>query len=510
MPTPSILFRNADDQAKAVKNEPAFFRDLNLDRVCDMVAAGKVEYDLKPLFYTRLTDAAAVAFRQAAMQDLEREDLLASVGRFATDMQAVREHLAQAEKLSYPLQKKRWRLDAVDLYCEAVRRFAQALEVAELRSEAFRALRDYLGAHTAAESFTSMASEAAQLKRDLGSIMYVILLTNDGFQVSGYGGEADYASEVSETFRKFRVGKVKDHAVQFSDWPDMNHLEAAALDFVARLNPEVFQRLDLFAARHSAFIDDVVETFDREVQFYVGFLESIRPFKLAGLSISYPEVSEDDKGVRATKAFDMALAAKMIADKRPVIANDFRLDGAERIVVVTGPNQGGKTTFARMFGQLHYLASLGYPVPGSDTRLLLFDAIYTHFERQESVAAQRGKLEDDLVRIHDILKRATPRSIVILNEIFASTSLKDAVTLAGRVFDRIEELDVLCVCVTFLDELSSRSPRTVSMVSAVQPDNPSERTFKIARRPSDGLAYALSIAQKYRLTYECLRERLGL
>jgi DNA mismatch repair protein MutS len=482
--------------------------DLRLDQVIASVVGDADEYNLRPLFLAPLTSVESVEYRQGVCRDLEDAALVAHVRAFARRLRTMREQLAHGEMHSR-YRKLRWFAGAVGTYCEAVTTLAQNLATADMQSQGLRSLRGYLDDYVASEAFATLVADTAAITAELASVKYRLHIGADQVRVARAAEkpEADYAAETARVFERFRTDAPAP-TFTASATAEMYALEGAVLDTVAQIYPQVFARLEAYAVQHLGYLDPAIAAFDRDVHFYLDYLAYIDDLRSGGLAFCFPKVSATSKAIFGQAAFDLALAHRL-HDPAAIVTNDFRLDGPERILVVTGPNQGGKTTFARMVGQMHFLAGLGLPVPGSEARLLLTENVLTHFQRREKVENQRSELEIGLLHVRRILERAGARSLIILNEVFSSTSLTDAVFLNKAVLAQISDLDALCVCVTFLDELSTLNEKTVSMVSSVDPDDPDIRTFKVIRRPADGLAYAAAIAAKYQLSYESVKRRVG-
>lgn len=508
----SILFKENNSVIKKEVLEPNalhFLSDLNLDQIIDAITFGKEEYNLKPFFLTPLSDLDQIEYRHEIMQDVEKTDLIENLKSFAENMQRMRKFLTIAEKLYYKYQKERLFLDAVKIYCDSVSTLEKFLSKGKIKSQGFLAFREYLTNYLQSERFNTLYKETNKIIADLSSVKYCVHINGLRVQVQNYNSETDFSAEIEESFAKFKQGAVKNYLVKYSHQMEMNHVESQILDGVASLYPEFFLQLDIFNEKNRAFQDQTIVLFDREIQFYIAYLDYIATINKS-LKFCYPTISITEKEVYSYDGFDLALAKKLIQENSSVICNDFYLQQKERILIISGPNQGGKTTFARTFGQLHYLASIGCPVPGRKAKFFLFDKLFTHFEKEESIKLLRGKLEDDLIRVNDILNKCTPNSIIIMNEIFTSTTLQDAIFLSKKILERIIQLDLLCVWVTFIDELASFSEQTISMVSTISAENPSLRTFKIVRSPANGLAYALSLAEKRSLTYKIIMNRIKL
>lgn len=509
----SILFPAREQHGEPRQTDaPTCFKDLNLDLIFAPIFKTKKEFELEAFFFTSLHNPEIIIYRQDVMRELEDDELRALFSGFSKTvydlgqyMNMLRSSLASQDGWYNNYLTRGQMLDYVERYCRAVLTLSEGLSTLTLRSAGLRGFAEYLSTYCVSERYTGLRARVKQLRSEFSTVEYCMLIKNGTIRVRKYEGQADHSKEILKTFEKFRQGDVKDYRHKVMQEPHAAHVEAAVLNMLAELYKDIFTDLSGFCSKYLHFDDETILRFSREIQFYLSWLDFIKPLRQTNLPFCYPRLCNTAESLYSFDGFNLALA-RMEYSK--TVVNDFRLNEPERIMVVTGPNQGGKTTFARAFGQVHYLASLGLCVPGREAALYLFDNILTHFEREEDLSSLNGKLQDDLVRLRALLGRATSQSIIIVNEIFASTTLSDALSLGGNMMDIFAALGAPVVLVTFLDELASHGPETVSMMSTVREDDPTDRTFKIIRKPPDGLAYAIHIAGKHGLTYEQLCGRL--
>ncbi len=494
----------------AVSGEPApdaLFVDLNLDQLVRSLTEKREEYDLAELYRIVPPELGTVVYRQEVGRDLGDPTVRTVALEFAQRFRDVRSDLRRAEQRAHPLQRARWVLTALSRYGTAVEALADGLSGVPIRSHAFVSVRDELARYRGSPRFRSLRVATGELEREFAAIRYVVRIRGRRVDVAPYRGEPDYGAEIDATFARFERSAEKEYRFSFPHGPDVNTVESRILDLVAARFPEPFGRLAAIARDAPRLLEPALSRFDRELQFYLAYLELADRLATGSLACSYPEISADGREVAVEGAFDPVLALRATVPTAPIVPNDFSLRPPEQVLVVTGPNQGGKTTFARAFGQVFYLARLGLPVPARSARLPFTDRVLSHFGTAEGMGDGRGRLKDDLLRVHDLLDRSTERTVVVLNESFGSTSVEDAVLLGRSVLRRLVDRGALAVCVTFLDELSRLGPETASMVAGVAPDDPTRRTFRVERRAADGRAFAIALAERHGLAYAALRRR---
>ncbi|MDX6740097.1 MutS-related protein [Actinocorallia sp. A-T 12471] len=482
--------------------EPGCLTDLRCDVIAGALAAA-AGADAAAYLRGAPRDPVLVAARQAVFRALEDPALAAAARRFCAAASSARRRLDRVARTGHVPQAGRRLAELVADHAAAVEEFAAALRPAP---PGLTALAEDLAELVAAPSFTVPRDEARALLARLAEVRYDVLLRGDEITVVPCepGQVPAFADRARAVFARFHGDGLADPPARPADDSSLDVVEAAVLDLVAEVHPSVFADVAAFHARHRAFLPEGLARLDRDLRFCLGYLDVLAPLRDAGLPVCYPDVSVTDRTFEAHDLYDLALAVERSGR---VVPNDVTAGPGERVIVVSGPNQGGKTTLSRAFGQLHHLAGLGCPVPARRARVFLPDRVLTHYERAESLANPASRLQEEQARLRALLAEATGDSVVVLNEIFMSTTSSDALALSRPLLDTLLDRGVLCLWVTFLDELSRAHPSVVSMVAETEGED-ARRTYRIVRGVADGQSHARTLAERYGLTYEKLSLRL--
>jgi hypothetical protein len=189
----------------------------------------------------------------------------------------------------------------------------------------------------------------------------------------------------------------------------------------------------------------------REVGFYVAALNLYENLRRRRLPTCRPAVRSVDGGLRARGLYSPLLA---IRGEKPVPSD---LDATDsNLVVVTGANQGGKSTVLRAVGLAQLMSQCGMFAPAEEFTAAPVQAVFTHFRREEDDSMQSGKFDEELARMSSIADRITPGSLLMCNESFASTNERDAATVGGDVILALRDAGITVHLVTHQYELAAR------------------------------------------------------
>jgi MutS domain V len=190
-----------------------------------------------------------------------------------------------------------------------------------------------------------------------------------------------------------------------------------------------------------------------ELAFYVGCLNLHEQLAEKREPNTFPvPVGADERRHSFRGLYDVCLTLTV---QEPLVGNDADADGKD-LVIITGANQGGKSTFLRSIGLAQLMMQCGMFVPAESFRCNVCDGVFTHFKREEDVTMESGKLDEELGRMSDIVDNMPPNGLLLFNESFAATNEREGSEIARQITSALLENRIKMFFVTHLYEFAHR------------------------------------------------------
>jgi hypothetical protein len=255
-----------------------------------------------------------------------------------------------------------------------------------------------------------------------------------------------------------------------------------------------------------------------ELSFYLGAAAVQRKWISEGFTVTTPAILEK-REIRASifGSGNTSLLGRLSNDR--VIRNDIVSDKGHSLFVITGPNNGGKTTYIRQVGQMYWLAHLGMGLPADKAEVSAIDAIFTSFNTEDNTAEGTGLYLTELKRIAQFSRpksgqpRMTPYSIVFFDEFANGTDHEESVKRTKIVLDYLSQKGVTAYFTTHKHEIADmveagKLPGAVNLGAEVRRNGDGiDTTYRILRNAKEK-SYGYIQAEAMGITPESLRTYL--
>jgi hypothetical protein len=217
-----------------------------------------------------------------------------------------------------------------------------------------------------------------------------------------------------------------------------------------------------------------------ELAFYIGALNAHERLAAKSEPTCFPvPLPRTDTAFSATGIYDPCLALTI---GTRTVGNDISADG-KPLVMITGANQGGKSTFLRSIGLAQLMMQSGMYVAASALRASVCHGLFTHYKREEDATMTSGKLDEELARMSDIIAHVTPGSLLLCNESFASTNEREGSEIARQIVRAMRGAGIRVCYVTHLHDLARSfytEPGSAALFLRAERQPDGRRTFRLA------------------------------
>jgi hypothetical protein len=424
-------------------NADALAQDLGLEVVLDAMARGDgfLHEVGRVGLLNGITDQNVIRYRQEIFIDCSRNE------QIVRDMYATAIEAIEGERKNYWSSFARHPSGVLYRAVDVLRMFAGSLKLLrriadrhaqQFTSEGFSALLAMLKAELSDEYFAEIESHLTNLKFRHG------LLISAGLGQANKG--KNYVLRRPHRDGRGWLARLlpeKTPAYSFRLHP-RDEAGARALSALSD------QGANLVANALAQSTDHILSFFQMlrtELAFYIGCLNLHAQLARMGEPICLPV--PEAAGGRQLSFADLHDVSLALSKGQKVVGNDLTADRKD-IVIITGANTGGKSTFLRSVGIAYLMMQAGMFVCARSFTAEMCNGLFTHYRREEDANMESGKLDEELSRMSDIVDRLKPNALVLFNESFASTNEREGSQIATQIVRALLERGVKVLFVTHL------------------------------------------------------------
>jgi DNA mismatch repair ATPase MutS len=467
--------RDFDLQQKPPSNEQALLQDLELNGLFNAMALGdKFLFEVaKKAVLSSLNDLETIQYRQDILRDCLNNPSI------VRDLYAIALESIEREKKSY------WGI--LQDYPDAILR--RSIEVLQMFVGMLMNLRNAADEHS--DEFQSQGFTVffAMLKRELGDEYFASVQNHlrrlkfrQGVLISAELGKGNkgtnYILRKPRDRKEGWIERMLEHKPPSYTF-HLHPRDESGAKAVSELNDRGIILVANALAQSTDHILSFFSMLRTELAFYIGCLNLDGKLDQKGVPRSFPLAAPPGERKHSFRGLsDICLALNL--DQR-VVSNDLDAERKD-VVIITGANQGGKSTFLRSIGVSQLMMQCGMFVPAESFCSNVCAGLFTHYKREEDTTMKSGKFDEELSRMSDIADKIGPDFMLLFSESFAATNEREGSEIARQIVCALLEKRIKIFFVTHLyqfahDFYEKKMEHAIFLRAERQADG--NRTFKL-------------------------------